>query len=169
MTIASWWINTTDSSVNTTIYEPAAYLHSLFPNLNARGIQGYYYVYQDALQGIFVTEGKDAGATVARRTWAPLLAALSTFPGMGPPIAEYADVANYKAFYDRAFGPMESMKDMPGMNGMWAADNSTTGLLRRGFLKRANDRWYKVHRRHGPEEAAPVVGVDKGPVSIQAT
>jgi hypothetical protein len=173
MTIASWWINTTDSSVpNNTIYEPAAYLHSLFPNLNARGIQGYYYVYPNALQGIFVTEGKDAGASVAKRTWAPLLAALSTYPGMDMPIAEYADVPDYKGFFDRAFGPIESMKDMPGMSGMAendmsVAEESSTGLLRRGFLKEANDRWYKVYRRHGPAEEEPAAGVDRGPVSFK--
>jgi hypothetical protein len=85
---------------------------------------------------------------------------------MGEPIQEYADVPNYKAFFDRAFGPLESMKNMPGMSSMKATDEPTTGLLRRGFLKEANDKWYSVFRRHGPEEEPMTAGVDKGPVSL---
>jgi hypothetical protein len=172
MTIASWWINTTTSATNTSIYEPAAYLHSLFPNLNAKGVQGYYFVYPKGMQGIFLTAGNDAGAVNAKRTWAPILGALSTFSGMAEPIQEYADVSSYKAFYDRAFGPLESMKDMPGMSGtQMNIEDGSTGLLKRGFLREANNQFYKMYRRHGPDGddepmAAAGPAVDKGPVSI---
>lgn len=154
MTIANWWINTTNTSPGSNaVFEPAAYLHSLFPNLNARGVQGYYYILPNAISGIFVTHGGDAGASKAKSTWSPILGAMSTFKNMNEPITEYSDYSNFKTFYDAAFGTLEGMKEMPVMGGH-------SKMSRRGLLREAEGRAFNFFKRHGP------AGDDKGPAKM---
>lgn len=160
MTIANWWINTTNTSPGSdAIYEPAAYLHSLFPNLNARGVQGYYYIFPNAISGIFVTHGEDAGASKAKSIWSPVLGAMYTMKDMGDPITEYSDYSNFKGFYDAAFGTLEGMKAMPAMSG------HSKMSRRGGLIGEAEGRALDLFNRHGPAgDDESVAKIDTGAV-----
>ncbi|KAI5855468.1 hypothetical protein BZA05DRAFT_370419 [Tricharina praecox] len=105
MTVTNWWINATSSSTTTNsttnstseYWDAVAYLHSQFPALNKRGVQGYFYIYPAAVQGVFMTAGSDAGISAAKERWEPVLKRMGRFPGMKPATAKYYDYASYKA------------------------------------------------------------------------
>jgi hypothetical protein len=101
VTVSSFWLNTTNSTSGA-IYPAAAYLHSQFPALNAQGVQGYYFIYKNAMQGVFMLPSKSA--TTARRLWQPTLKRLQAFAGMMPVIQDHQTFSNFKEFFDVTFG-----------------------------------------------------------------
>ncbi|KAF2404017.1 FAD-binding domain-containing protein [Trichodelitschia bisporula] len=104
ITIQRWWLKTTSANDTRSIFEPAAYMHSQFPELNAKGVQGYYYIYPTGILASFMTTGEDAGIEKARVMWAPILAKLEMYPGVGKVIHQYSDFATFKAYFDSTFG-----------------------------------------------------------------
>ena len=102
ISVSSFWLNTTKTSPRGEIYSAAAYLHSQFPTLNSQGVQGYYFLYSDAIRGVFLIE--DKGILVARRLWQPVLRRLQSFKGMAPVIQRHDRYSNFKEFFDATFG-----------------------------------------------------------------
>jgi hypothetical protein len=131
--VASWWINSTESGfhryirrANTTyrpgpgnatgirkknpeaIFEPAAFLLSKLPHLNEEGVQGYFTLHPTAIQGIFLVAGDDVSPSNLKSLLNPTLDALESYPHMGQVIVEHTVYPTYKAFFDSAFGPLNS-------------------------------------------------------------
>ena len=112
ITTVTWWINTTDSqNPGDAIYEPAAYLHNQFPTINDKGVQGYYYVYPNAMKGIFMTADEQSGQEASRAIWDPILEKLGSYEGMAPADSEYIDFADYNEFYTALLTPTECGDD----------------------------------------------------------
>ncbi|KAI5856026.1 hypothetical protein BZA05DRAFT_434459 [Tricharina praecox] len=105
VTVTNWWINATDAAnPGQGFWDAAAYLHSQFPALNAKGVQGYYYVYPAAMKGIFLTADTDAGEAISKALWDPVLTKLGSYSGMFNATIKFNDYANYKAYFDARFG-----------------------------------------------------------------
>ncbi|TID27798.1 Low-affinity potassium transport protein [Venturia nashicola] len=148
LTIASWFLNTTDFSDQKSIYAPAAYFHALIPDLvEKNGQSGYYYLFPNAIKSVFLMADKDAGVDKAKAVWEPVLEKMTTFPGINKKtlVVTYNDIPNYKAFFDAAFGSIEEMANMTGMSGM-KQKRADTPLFRRFFDEAG------ITKRHGPEE-----------------
>lgn len=108
MGVIHWWINATNSEEpGQGFWDSAAYLHSQFPDINGKGVQGYYYVYPDAIKGIFLTADEDSGKEKSDAIWNPILSELSSFPGMANATSEYEEFATFKEFFDSTFGAAE--------------------------------------------------------------
>lgn len=106
--VIHWWINATNSeNPGQGFWDSAAYLHSQFPDINEKGAQGYYYVYPDAIKGIFLTGDEDSGKEKADAVWNPILDKLSSFPGMANATSEYDEYATFKEFFDATFGAID--------------------------------------------------------------
>ncbi|KAF2231815.1 hypothetical protein EV356DRAFT_578880 [Viridothelium virens] len=120
ITTTFWFINATDPSSTDGLYDAAAYLHSQFPELVNKGVLGYYYIYPEAMQGIFLTHGDRSGAAYANATWDPILNKMQSYPGLTKIISTSMDAPSYKDWFGATFGPAESMGDM----GMGPDENS---------------------------------------------
>ena len=165
-----WWVNTTNSGDTKSVFAPTAYLMGQLPDLNKKGVQGYFYIYPNAIQGIFFLAGEDSGEDKAKQTWAPLLEKLSRYPGMASPIQEHVELPNYKIFFDAAFGPLETHGSMGQPAPAPAVvPASAKPLFTRGFMRRAQEHQYEsdLVKRHGPggddDDDAPMAA-NKGPV-----
>lgn len=147
LTIASWFLNTTDFNDQKSIYAPAAYFNSLIPDLvEKNGQSGYYYIFPNAIKSVFLMADKDAGVDKAKAVWQPVFEKMTAFPGINKKtlVVTYNDIPNYKAFFDAAFGSIEDMASMPGMSSMKKREE--TPLFRRFFDEAG------LTKRHGPEE-----------------
>ena len=105
ITVINWWINSTTAD-NTTFYEAAAYLLSQFPSINAKGVQGYFYIYPAAMKGIFLTADEQSGQAAAEAIWTPILEKLGNYAGMAPAQTMFYEYSTYKEFFDARFGPL---------------------------------------------------------------
>jgi hypothetical protein len=162
-----WWLNTTNSNDTKSVFAPSASLMAQMPELSKKGVSGYFYIYPNAIQGIFFLAEEDSGEDKARQTWAPILEKLSKFPGMGSPIQEHVELPNYKIFFDAAFGPLESHGAMGAPAPALAARSANT-LFTPGFMRRAQEHRYEsdLVKRHGPagdDDDGPMMGA-MGPV-----
>lgn len=91
----NFWMNTTDFDDKKSIYAPAAYMCSQLPRLNEEGgMQGYFYIYPNAIQGTFLAPNEYANATRITEFWDPVLSKMSAYPGIdaktmikAPPVA----------------------------------------------------------------------------------
>ncbi|PGG95888.1 hypothetical protein AJ79_09825 [Helicocarpus griseus UAMH5409] len=105
VTVSNWWINATNAdNPGQGYWDAAAYLHSQFPVINEQGVQGYYYVYPNAMKGIFLTADEQAGQEAAQAIWTPILEKLAEFDGMEPAETKYTDFSSYKEFYTAILG-----------------------------------------------------------------
>ncbi|KAE9984621.1 hypothetical protein EG328_008455 [Venturia inaequalis] len=121
ITVASWYLNTTDFKDQKSIHASAAYFHSILPDLvEKQGQSGYYYLYPNAIKSVFLAADKDAGVDKAKAVWEPVLEKMTTFPGINKKtlVVTYNDMPNYKAFFDAAFGSIEETANMSGISGM---------------------------------------------------
>ncbi|RPB05656.1 FAD-binding domain-containing protein [Choiromyces venosus 120613-1] len=99
ITVANWWINATNTAdLGQGFWDAAPYPHSQFPDLNLKSVQGYYYVYPNAMKGIFLAAGEQAGSAAAKALWDPVLTKLASYSGMA--------AAESKKYFDARFGPM---------------------------------------------------------------
>jgi hypothetical protein len=125
-------------------------------------VQGYFYVYPNAIQGIAFLAGEDSGEAKAKNIWSPILKKLGEYPGLGSPIQEHVDLPSYKIFFDAAFGPLET-------HGMAMPVLAKRKLFTQGFMKRAQElRPEHLWKRHGPDaddDDVPMTGKVPGPVS----
>jgi len=103
ITQSRWWIKTTSPNDTISIFEPAAYILSKLPALNARGVQGYFFIYPTSMWGEFLTADENFGVANAKRLWDPVLAGISAFPGVQKPIHQYSNYDNYKQWFDDIF------------------------------------------------------------------
>jgi hypothetical protein len=150
LTLASWYLNTTDYDDKKSIYAAAAYFHSILPDLVEKsGQSGYYYLFPNAIKSVFLTADKDAGIEKAKAVWEPVFEKMTAFPGINKKtlVVSYNDIPNYKAFFDAAFGSIEEMASMPGMNGMSKRSAAAEKPLFRQFFEEAG-----ITKRHEPEE-----------------
>lgn len=148
LTIASWFLNTTDFNDQKSIYAPAAYFHSLIPDLvEKNGQSGYYYLFPNAIKSVFLVADKDAGVDKAKAVWEPIFEKMTAFPGINKKtlVVSYNDLPNYKTFFDSAFGAIDEMANMPGMHG--TKQKRAEAPLFRRFFDEAG-----LTKRHGPEE-----------------
>jgi len=147
MSVIQWWVNSTAPAG---IYAPAAYIHSQFPELQAKGVQGYYNIYPTgAMKGVFHMGGAASQQAALKAAWTPVIERLETMQGVTPGSvsSKYVDYADFKTYYDVTWGAAE------GMEGM--ADEDMKRFAIRDFK---TDRWTQLQKRHGPEGDAPAAG-----------
>jgi hypothetical protein len=108
--VSSWWLNSTISS-NREVYSAAAYLHTQFSDLSAIGVQGYYFIYPNAIHGVFIAQDKTADEL--KQLLGIVFSRLQSFPGMSPIISEHDSYSNYKEFFDHTFGMLSEAKYEP--------------------------------------------------------
>jgi hypothetical protein len=79
-----FWLNTTDYDDHKSIFKAAAYFCSLAPQLYEDGIQGYFFVYPNAVQGILI--GTSAKTDLAKMvaTMEPIVNKMKSMPGIDP-------------------------------------------------------------------------------------
>jgi hypothetical protein len=106
ITMTKWWIKTSSANDTEGIFKPATYLHNQFPSLNARGVQGYYFVYPTSIWAEMWTADQESGIDRAKELWNPVFAGMEKFPGMNKTIYQYTDYSDYKEWFDRIFGPL---------------------------------------------------------------
>ncbi|KAL1955726.1 hypothetical protein VTO42DRAFT_8124 [Malbranchea cinnamomea] len=112
ITTIAWWINATDSeNPGDGVYEAAAYLHSQFPAINEKGVQGYYYVFPNAMRGLFSTADEQSGEEAAKAIWDPILENLASFEGMEPATTKFYEFASYKEYFDTLLTPHDCGDD----------------------------------------------------------
>ncbi|KAK2804805.1 hypothetical protein FQN51_001447 [Onygenales sp. PD_10] len=109
MNVIQWWINATNGEdPGQGFWDAAAYLHSELPTINEKGVQGYYYVYPNAMKATFLTttdEQPDQEAVSA--IWTPILDKMAGFEGMEPATTKFYDFASYAEFYSAILGETE--------------------------------------------------------------
>lgn len=102
VSVASWWVNTTNKASSDAIYKAAALLHADFPSMSAKGVQGYYFIHKDAMRGLFFMNNRRIAA--ARNIWLPALNKLRKVKGIASPVVDIAGYDTYKQFFDGTFG-----------------------------------------------------------------
>jgi len=141
--VAKFWLETLNRNDTESIYEPAAYFHSQFPSLNARGAQGYYYVYPWALVTRFIMP--DTSAAEARRLFAPILASFSAFPGLKKEIHQYQEFKSFKEWFEKLFGELPPPDDKKPLEPESFAPRGNSGM----------DSWLLTPKdMHSPDLAA---------------
>ena len=101
ITVATWWINATDSeNPGEGVWDAMTYLHSQFPAINKQGVQGYYYLYPNALKGIFAMTDDEGTQEDSKAIWEPILEKLASFDGMEPAVKEYHDFPSYVEYFN---------------------------------------------------------------------
>jgi hypothetical protein len=81
----NFWLNTTEYDDKKSVFAPAAYMCSQLPRINqAGGMQGYFYFYPNAINGMFIAPNEHANATKMTSMWNPILDKMSAMPGMDP-------------------------------------------------------------------------------------
>ncbi|KAF1812801.1 FAD-binding domain-containing protein [Eremomyces bilateralis CBS 781.70] len=118
ITMTRFWLNATEVGSGR-IFEAAAYLHSQFPEVNAKGMQGYYYTQENTLSATFLSIGEHGGVATANATWQPVLQKLASLPGITTPITSFLEYHTMKQWFDSAFGPIpaETHTEMPEEGG----------------------------------------------------
>jgi hypothetical protein len=105
ISMARWWLKA-NADNTTAIFDPAAYIMSKMPGLNAKGVQGFFFVYPTSMWGYFLTAGEDAGISKAKKLWEPVIENAVKFPGMERPIYQYTNFDNFKQYFDWRFRPL---------------------------------------------------------------
>jgi hypothetical protein len=100
-----WWLKASPNDTKA-IFDPAAYIMSKLPGLNAKGVQGFFYVYPTSMWGYFLTAEADAGLSKAKELWEPVIEEAVKFPGMEKPIYQYSNFDNFKQYFDWRFRPL---------------------------------------------------------------
>lgn len=128
------------------LFEPMAYIHSVFPDLIDRGVQGYYLVFPKQFTAIFHTVGTLATADASKKLWEPVLAKVATFPNIQKEsaVATYLDYPDYKTYYDATWGAAEGEHKKRSMN-----DNEMIHDWWTGEYVRRGER-HSLRKRHGP-------------------
>jgi hypothetical protein len=110
MGLAVFFLNTTKYDDDRAIFQPAVELHKLLPELTSKGISGYYYIYPNALKASLLSADKEGSAAWLNKTLTPVFEKLASFPGVSKETmsAQYNDIPSYKAFFDAAFGSIDS-------------------------------------------------------------
>jgi hypothetical protein len=114
MTGYNWYINST--TTGTDVMDPATgegpvsaamqYLFSQMPALHDMGLSAYYYVSPSAIRCYAIHPGENAGIEKANAVWGPILAKMSSFPGMTPFQTKPYEFKNYKEYFDTTYGPL---------------------------------------------------------------
>jgi FAD/FMN-containing dehydrogenase len=96
VTIARWQINTTNPESDG-LWDAYAELHRHFPDfVDKEGMSGYYYIYPNKLNGMFLHMAEHAGKANAERIWEPVIKKLSSFPDLKLDNIKYTEYKNYK-------------------------------------------------------------------------
>jgi hypothetical protein len=77
-----FWLNTTEYTDTKSIVAPATYLHTQFPKMAREGIQGYLFIYPNAIKGQLIGANKFANATNMKAVLNPILEKMVSMPGM---------------------------------------------------------------------------------------
>ncbi|KAF2433259.1 FAD-binding domain-containing protein [Tothia fuscella] len=129
----NFWMNSTDYDDNKSVFTPAAYMCSQLPKLNQEGgIQGYFYFYPNAINAMFIAPNEYANATKMTELIDPMLAKMSTMPGMDPKSLIKIPPVTFAA------------------SGLGSVQNSNGGLASAPGAGMAGMR-----KRHGPGEMEP--------------
>jgi hypothetical protein len=107
ITMTKFWFETSNPNDTESIFAPTTYMHNQFPSLNARGVQGYYFIYPSKIFGDFLTADEASGIEQAKKIWTPILASMEKYPGIKKVITQYTNYADYKSWFDHVFGPQE--------------------------------------------------------------
>lgn len=144
-TVTKFNINKTDDSW----FDGLAYLHSALPDLNDKGVQGYYLIFPNKFAGIFHTVGSLATVDASKKLWEPVLSKLATFPGIQKEstVATYSDYPSYKTYYDATWGPAEDEKKKRSINDDAIIVDWWTGE----YVKRSERH---LGKRHSPGESS---------------
>jgi hypothetical protein len=87
------------------------------------GVSGYYYIYPNAIKGVFLHPANISGTANAQKFWTPYLEKLATFPTMQKAEVKYFEYPDFKSYFDRHFGKIDGPMDscagtMSGMGSM---------------------------------------------------
>jgi hypothetical protein len=105
MTVMTWWVSTESwrpSALNEAVY----YLLQQLPGLHDKGIGGYFLPVIGTIRAMALHPRTNV--TEANAIWKPILEKLQSFKGMKKFQSKPLYFENYKAFYDAAFGTLES-------------------------------------------------------------
>lgn len=118
VTVANWWINATDSeNPGEGIWDAMAYLHSQFPAINKQGVQGYYYLYPNAMKGMFAMTDDQGTQNVSKGIWEPILEKLSGYDGMEPAVSNYTDFPTFVEYFNAKIEGEDGCGDEGGDEG----------------------------------------------------
>jgi hypothetical protein len=76
------------------------------PALNAKGVQGYFYIYPTSMWAMMMTYDSDAGIPKSKQLWEPILSVAEKFPGMQKTIYQYTNFNDFKQFFDWRYQPL---------------------------------------------------------------
>lgn len=128
ISLLAFFLNTTNYNDHKSIYQPLAYMHQQFKSLNEKGNAGYYFMFNNAVKGTFINP--DLSPSAMNQTWQPVLQRMANMPGINPKtlVVSTKEFANFKQFYDGAFGALEGGHDH-GSTGTDAGghDHGSTG------------------------------------------
>jgi hypothetical protein len=79
-----FWLNTTDYDDHKSIFKAAAYFCSMAPQLYENGVQGYFFVYPNAVQGTLLATSARTGLMKMVSTVEPILDKMKSMPGIDP-------------------------------------------------------------------------------------
>jgi hypothetical protein len=143
MTLTKFAINATNTEG---ILEPAAYLHSQFPELSEQGVQGYYVLFAKQLIGTYHTYGDNANVNYSSKVWSPIFQKMKSMPNLEPGsiTAKYTDFKDYNTYFESTWGEKKGGK----------------------MMKRWETHSEFLVRRHGPGEMAGSNGVAQASSSM---
>jgi hypothetical protein len=152
ITMSLFYVNTTNPSDQDSIYPPLAYFHSTFPSLVDSGMSGFYYMFHNAVKGFFFTLN-EPGAAPAWQLIDPVVNKMAQYPGIrkSTAISVHWPFANYKNFFDNAFGMAETPKTAMHV---FDAEGVEIGVMsdevKQHIRQFRNDMRSRLVRRHGP-------------------
>ncbi|KAF2422409.1 FAD-binding domain-containing protein [Tothia fuscella] len=127
-----FWLNTTEYTDTKSIVAPATYLHTQFPMMTREGIQGYLFVYPNAIKAQLFAANKFANATNVRAVINPILEKMISMPGM-----DRQSLINVPP----ALGPLNISSTLGSLFGGGLANAPKSSTPRMAS---------KLGRRHGP-------------------
>ncbi|KAK1509331.1 isoamyl alcohol oxidase [Colletotrichum costaricense] len=123
-------INDTDAeSGKTPTSEALAYLFSVLPELQEKGISAYLFVLNDNIRCHAIHPGPLANAQDANEVWGPILEKMQTYEGMTPFQSKHFHFDSYKEFFQETYGQLEAFNstDLPRNHGVVPFDSRLLG------------------------------------------
>jgi FAD binding domain len=107
MLVTRWFVNSTDAG----LWDAIAYFHRQGKTLQDKfGIQGYYYAYPGAFQGVTHQIQEHANLDHAKAGYGPLMTEMEKLAKATHQEPKYYQYKSYKAFYDAEMGT-DAMED----------------------------------------------------------
>ncbi|KAF1986982.1 hypothetical protein K402DRAFT_403914 [Aulographum hederae CBS 113979] len=106
-----YWVNSTEPDSDA-LWNAYAFLNKQFPEVNKKGMTGYYYQYESGINVKMMTNSENANEAAMNEIMKPIFDGLKTMPGLKPVAPIMRHFETFKSYFDDRFGSIEAMECM---------------------------------------------------------